>query len=105
MKSNVDQEFEAWATHPDRHGKLPIEAHANGAYKDPRTYAAYYGWISGWKASREIALTEAATICGDQYKDSIRRSLKYEDASIAQRHCYVADGAANCMEEIKEILK
>lgn len=38
--------FEAWATHPDRHGKLPIEAHANGAYKDSRTYTAYYGWIS-----------------------------------------------------------
>lgn len=38
--------FEAWASHPDRHGKLPIEAHANGAYKDSRTYSAYYGWTA-----------------------------------------------------------
>lgn len=50
--------FEAWASHPDRHGKLPIEAHANGAYKDQRTYSAYYGWIS----SRKQALAEIAAL-------------------------------------------
>ena len=37
-------EFEAWATHPDRGGKLPIEKHLNGAYRDTRTYTAWYGW-------------------------------------------------------------
>lgn len=46
-------EFEAWASHPDRHGKLPIEAHPNGAYKDKRTYAAYYGWASAKKTQAQ----------------------------------------------------
>lgn len=44
-------EFEAWATHPDRAGKLPIEKHLNGAYRDTRTYTAWYGW----KSARAIA--------------------------------------------------
>ena len=47
--------FELWAKHPDRGGKLPTDAHANGAYKDSRTYSAYYGFINGWKISQDHA--------------------------------------------------
>lgn len=50
MNDPVIQAFEAWATHPDRHGKLPIEKHPNGAYKDQRTYTAWYGWMSAYRS-------------------------------------------------------
>lgn len=48
-EAKIRAAFEAWATHPDRGGKLPIEAHGNGAYRDTLTYAAYYGWMSACK--------------------------------------------------------
>lgn len=38
--------FEAWAIGSVNAEKLPMEKWDNGAYKDPRTYAAYYGWVS-----------------------------------------------------------
>ncbi|UBM12819.1 hypothetical protein [Cupriavidus metallidurans] len=37
--------FEAWARGEIRRDKLPLERHAgNDAYKDSRTYTAWYGW-------------------------------------------------------------
>lgn len=37
--------FEKWALDEKRSDKLPIERHdSNGAYKDPRTYIAWYAW-------------------------------------------------------------
>ena len=56
MTDPVVEAFEAWATHPDRHGKMPIEKHPNGAYKDRRTYSAWYGWMSGVKHMPLIAV-------------------------------------------------
>jgi hypothetical protein len=40
------QLFEQWASQPCRSEKLPTEKHPNGAYKDSRTYLAFYGWKS-----------------------------------------------------------
>lgn len=40
--------FEAWARDPIRAEKLPLDRWpTNGAYKDTRTYIAFYGWKSG----------------------------------------------------------
>lgn len=66
----IREAFETWAGHPDRHGKLPIDAHANGAYKDPRTYAAYYGWVSAWKASKKAAIELAILECQKVAEDT-----------------------------------
>jgi hypothetical protein len=38
--------FEQWASDPCRSEKLPLDKHQNGAYKDFRTYLAFYGWKS-----------------------------------------------------------
>lgn len=80
--------FEAWASHPERHGKLPIEAHANGAYKDQRTYTAYYGW---W-ASRKQALAEAAQACSNTCTPNLN---SYGDG--------YNQGAIDCETSIKEL--
>lgn len=36
--------FEHWAKNPIRAEKLPLAKHPNGAYKDTRSYTAFYGW-------------------------------------------------------------
>jgi hypothetical protein len=41
--------FEQWASDPVRAEKIPLEMHANGAYKDSRTYLIAYGWKSALK--------------------------------------------------------
>lgn len=66
--TNERAEFEAWASHPDRHGKLPIEAHPNGAYKDNRTYTAYYGWAAAKKTkAQQVAVPMTAEQIADWY--------------------------------------
>ncbi|MFT4118718.1 hypothetical protein [Bradyrhizobium sp.] len=45
--------FEAWAQEPIRAEKLPLEQHPNGAYKDHRSYTAWYGWQARAYLSRQ----------------------------------------------------
>ena len=50
MADPVVEAFEAWATHPDRGGKLPIEKHPNSAYINGMTYTAWFGWKSAYRS-------------------------------------------------------
>jgi hypothetical protein len=48
MADTERKAFEAWALDPIRASKLPLERWpTNGAYKDTRTYTAFYGWKAG----------------------------------------------------------
>lgn len=46
--------FEHWASDPVRADKLPLAKHDNGAYKDTRSYIAFYAWKS--RAAQVVAL-------------------------------------------------
>jgi hypothetical protein len=68
------QLFEQWASQPCRSEKLPIEKHPNGAYKDSRTYIAFYGWKSRAKLTINAEVERPSgwywvrkKDCSDQY--------------------------------------
>ena len=64
MADTEREAFEAWARDPIRASKLPLERWpTNGAYKDTRTYIAFYGWKSG-----RAALASRPAEVGDERK-------------------------------------
>ena len=99
-------EFEAWASHPNRHGKLPIEAHPNGAYKDKRTYSAHYGWAAAKKThAQKVAVPTGCHRSHPHEEMSEVCKLKTEIARLKAAHKVDRDDLNRLDEQRLESLR
>jgi hypothetical protein len=86
--------FEQWASDPIRKGKLPLEKHANGAYKNTNTYLVAYGFKSALKYAAPLAESaEQDRIDAERWRYAVKHWLD-EHIATKQADEAIAKGAS-----------